>query len=136
MPSTHTTDRILIESCVFTQCPACSRKSLCGIFNHWYVLLSVSLVSEHPEHTLSTLQTEFTSNLVSSPSVRTAPDIFHVAFLIIGISCYRYLLYRNLLLSIFLPRMHPYLHHRQNSHRILCPHPASDQLQTLLMGHL
>ena len=114
MPPTLTTDRILIESRVLTHSPAGSRQSLWGIFNHRYLLLSVSLVSESlaidfpaQNAPLPTPQTEFSSSFVSSSSVRPAPDTPYGTSFIIGISCDRYLLYRNLLLSIFPPRMPP-----------------------------
>ena len=98
-----------------------------GIFNHRYLLLSLSLASERPE-CLPTPQTEFSSNLVSSRNVRQAPENLFVAFLIIGMCCYRYLLYLN-------TQNTHYLHYKQNSHRISCPHKVSGQLQTCSMWH-
>ena len=104
MPHTYTTDRILLEFCVLTQRPDSSRHSLWGIFNHRYLLLSISLVSESlaidfaaQNASLPTPQTEFSSSFVSSPNVRPTPDTPYGASLIIGISCYRYFLYRYLI---------------------------------------
>ena len=128
-PLTYTTDRILIECCVLMQRPIIYRHSLWGIFSHRYLLLSVSLVSERRERPLPTPQQEFSSSFVSSPSVRPAPDTPYGVFFIIGISCYRYLLYPN-------PENAPYPHHSKNSPRVFYPQPASRQLQTLPMGHL
>ena len=73
MPSTYTTDRILLEFCVLTQRPDNSRHSLWAIFNPRYLLWSISL-SERPECPLPTPQQEFSPRFVSSPSVRTTPD--------------------------------------------------------------
>ena len=142
MPLTYTTNRILLEFCILNRRPNSSRP-LWVICNDWYLLLSISFGiciscyrNSCPKCPLHTPQTEFSSSFVSSAGVRTAPDIPYGSFVMSGISCYRYLLLSVSLAIAFPAQNASYIHHRQNSLRILLSQTASEQLHTFLMGHL
>ena len=116
MSLNYTTAQHLPEFCILNKRPDNSKQSLWAMFNYWYRLLSVSLVIcifcyriSCPECPLRTPQQKVSSSFLSEPpphQLQTLP----MESLIIGISCYRYLLLCVSLAIAFPAQNAPYPH--------------------------
>ena len=140
MHRTHITNRIHMEFCGFSQCPARSRQFLWCIKCHWCLIQFIChiigilfhcyfILSERLKCRLRTSHTEFSSSFLSSPNVRQLPGNHYVA--INAIDILFNLCFISLIFYFIGILFHPnaqnatYPHHKQNSHWVLCFHPTS-----------